>query len=100
MFKLSLRLFPLLLTVACGSEPRKVAPAAAPKPVTVEAVAKRDVFYGVLTSKDSALVAAKVDGSIKQILVRPGQTVRAGTTIAILDDSVIAKQVEEARAAE
>ncbi len=71
------------------------APERAPAPVV-----KAEVFYGVLTSRESALVTTKVDGSVKQLLVRPGQTVKAGATIAILDDSVIAKQVEEARAAE
>jgi len=54
----------------------------------------------VLTSRDSALVTAKVDGSVKQLLVRPGQSVKAGATIAILDDVAITKQIEEARAAE
>ena len=88
-----------MLLIACGSEAPKVTPAPAPRQAPV-AAAKPDVFYGVLTSRDSALVTAKVDGSVKQLLVRPGQLVKAGTTIAILDDSVIAKQVEEARAAE
>ena len=89
----------MLLLIACGSEPRRVTPAPAPEQVAV-AAPKKQVFYGVLTSRDSELVTAKVDGSIKQLLVRPGQTVKAGATIAILDDSMIAKQVEEARASE
>jgi len=71
----------------------------APEPAAAPA-ATPAVFYGVLTSRDSSLVTAKVDGIVKQLLVHSGQTVKAGTTIAILDDSVIAKQVEEARAAE
>lgn len=99
MFKPSLRLLPMLLLIACGSEPRRVTPAPVPEQVAV-APAKAQVFYGVLTSRDTALVTAKVDGSVKQLLVRPGQTVKAGATIAILDDSMIAKQVEEARASE
>ena len=86
--------------IACGSEPRRVTPAPAREQAPVAVAAKAQVFYGVLTSRGSALVTAKVDGSIKQLLVRPGQTVKAGDTIAILDDSVIAKQVEEARASE
>lgn len=100
MSKLSLHLLPLLLLIACGTGPARVAPAPAPEKQVAVAAAKADVFYGVLTSRDSELVSAKVDGSVKQLLVRPGQTVKAGMTIAVLDDSVIAKQVEEARAAE
>ena len=88
-----------MILSACVPEAPPAAPVSAPEAVAAPA-AKLDVFYGVLTSRDSALVTAKVDGNVKQLLVRSGQTVTAGTTIAILDDSVIVKQVEEARAAE
>ena len=93
------RLLPLLLLIACSTEAPPEAPAAAPERAAAPVI-RGEVFYGVLTSRESALVTTKVDGSVKQLLVRPGQAVKAGATIAILDDSVIAKQVEEARAAE
>ncbi len=91
----------LLLLIGCSTEAPPAAPAPAPAPErALPPVVKAEVFYGVLTSRESALVSAKVDGSVKELRVRPGQAVQAGATIAILDDSVITKQVEEARAAE
>jgi len=84
---------------ACKSDPvvAPTAPVQAPLAVTK---APDAAFYGVVTSAESRLVTAELDGAVRQLFVRPGQPIKAGATIAILDDSQIAKQIEEARGAE
>ncbi len=48
---------------------------------------------------DDSAIAPKVAGKILEIRVREGDSVRAGDVIAVLDDSVIRAQEDQARAA-
>jgi HlyD family secretion protein len=48
---------------------------------------------------DDSVIGPKVDGKILEIRVREGDTVKAGDVIAVLDDSQIRAQADQARAA-
>src|SRR5262249_22065152 len=48
---------------------------------------------------DDSLVAPKISGRILEVRVREGDTVKAGDTIAVLDDQQIRARVDQARAA-
>ena len=60
-------------------------------PVTVRST-------GTVHSRETAVVSAQVMGRIQQVLVREGDTVRAGQTLAVLDDAAQRSQVEQAQA--
>lgn len=53
---------------------------------------------GTVHAKDSAVISAQVMGRIEQVLVREGDTVRAGQTLVILDDAALRQSVAEAQA--
>ena len=61
-------------------------------PVTVRAT-------GTLHAKLTAVISAQVVGRIQHVLVREGDTVRAGQTLAVLDDATLMASVDEAQAA-
>jgi RND family efflux transporter MFP subunit len=61
-------------------------------PVTVRAT-------GTLRARESATVSAQVVGRIQQVLVREGESVRAGQTMAVLDDATLMAADEQAQAA-
>jgi RND family efflux transporter MFP subunit len=56
------------------------------------------VFTGSLIPKSQFIVAPKVSGWLKQLLVNVGDTVQRNQVIAILDDAEFTQQVEQARA--
>jgi RND family efflux transporter MFP subunit len=56
------------------------------------------VFTGSLTPKSQFVVAPRVTGWLKELLVHVGDTVRQNQVIAILDDQEFKQQVEQARA--
>lgn len=66
----------------------------APLPVPESIV----TLSGRIEGDDSA-IAPKVAGKILEVRVREGDTVKAGDVIAVLDDSVIRAQEDQARAA-
>ena len=71
--------------------------------VEVEAVRRgtvRDVglFTGSLLPKSQYVVASKVNGWLKKLLVDVGDTVKRDQVIAILDDDEFTQEVEQARA--
>lgn len=61
-------------------------------PVTVRAT-------GTLHAKQTAVISAQVVGRIQEVLVHEGDAVRAGQTLAILDDATLRASVDQAQAA-
>ena len=61
-------------------------------PVTVNAT-------GAVHARESTAVSAQVMGRVTQVLVREGDTVRAGQTLAVLDDAMLRASVDQAQAA-
>lgn len=54
---------------------------------------------GTLHARESAVVSAQVVGRIQQVLVHAGDSVKAGQTLAVLDDATMRASVEQAQAA-
>jgi RND family efflux transporter MFP subunit len=54
---------------------------------------------GTVHARETAMVSAQVMGRIKQVLVREGDSVRAGQTLAVLDDAALRASVDQAQAA-
>ena len=57
-----------------------------------------ELATGALHARETALISAQVPGRIQQILVRAGDSVRAGQTLAVLDDAAQRAQVNQAQA--
>ena len=53
---------------------------------------------GTVHARETAVVSAQVMGRIQQVLVREGDSVRAGQTLAVLDDAALRASVEQAQA--
>jgi RND family efflux transporter MFP subunit len=53
---------------------------------------------GTVHAKETAVVSAQVMGRIQQVLVREGDSVRAGQTLVVLDDAALRSQVEQGQA--
>jgi len=53
---------------------------------------------GTVHAQQTATISAQVVGRIQQVLVREGDTVRAGQTLAVLDDATLRTQVAQAQA--
>jgi len=53
---------------------------------------------GTVHAKETAVVSAQVMGRIQQVLVREGDSVRAGQTLVVLDDAALRAQMEQAQA--
>lgn len=53
---------------------------------------------GTVHAKQTAVVSAQVMSRIQQVLVHEGDSVRAGQTLAVLDDTALRSQVEQAQA--
>jgi RND family efflux transporter MFP subunit len=60
-------------------------------PVTLRAT-------GTLHAKKTAVISAQVVGRILEVLVHEGDTVRAGQTLAILDDATLRASLDQAQA--
>ena len=85
------------LLVACllggcsgGGASGSTAPAAQPLPVVVETVRPRAVeesseYVGMLVSRESVAIHPRVSGYVREILVTPGQKVKAGTGLLRID---------------
>jgi RND family efflux transporter MFP subunit len=54
---------------------------------------------GTLHSRESATLSAQVMGRVQQVLVRAGDTVRAGQTLVILDDGTLKSAADQAESA-
>jgi RND family efflux transporter MFP subunit len=91
----------LVALTACGSGSSPDGDAAPP---LVRTTATRPPerpleFVGVVTTRESRVVAAEFEGRVVALYVHPGQRVRAGEPIAKLDDSQVRKQLAGAIAA-
>ena len=53
---------------------------------------------GTVHARETAVVSAQVMGRIQQVLVREGDSVRAGQTLVVLDDAALRAQMEQAQA--
>ena len=53
---------------------------------------------GTVHAHGTAVVSAQVMGRIQQMMVREGDSVRAGQTLLVLDDAALRSQVEQAQA--
>lgn len=53
---------------------------------------------GTVHARETAVVSAQVIGRIQQVMVREGDSVRAGQTLVVLDDAALRSQVEQAQA--
>ena len=53
---------------------------------------------GTVHARETAVVSAQVVGRIQQMLVREGDSVRAGQTLVVLDDAALRASVEQAQA--
>ncbi len=81
------------------------APAAATQTVQARVVESRQeqapAFVrstGTLHARESAIVSAQVVGRIEQVLVREGDRVRTGQTLAVLDDTTLRASAHQAQA--
>jgi RND family efflux transporter MFP subunit len=54
---------------------------------------------GTLHARQTAVISAQVVGRIQQVLVHEGDSVRAGQTLAVLDDATLKASVDQAQAA-
>jgi len=54
---------------------------------------------GTLHARESTVVSAQVVGRIQQVLVREGDQVKAGQTLAVLDDATLRAAADQAEAA-
>jgi RND family efflux transporter MFP subunit len=92
-----------LVTLGCGGSKAAPAPPAA-LPVEVEAVAPRPVeeaseYVGTFVSRRSVQLLPRVSGYVRQILVKPGQRVKAGTVLLRIDARQEAAVLEQSSAA-
>jgi RND family efflux transporter MFP subunit len=53
---------------------------------------------GTIHARETAVVSAQVMGRIQQVMVREGDSVRAGQTLVVLDDAALRSQLEQAQA--
>ncbi len=68
------------------------------KPITKGVIRDIGVFTGSLQAKSQFIVAPKVAGWLKEILVNIGDPVSRNRVIAVLDDEEFTQQAEQARA--
>ncbi|UCG46594.1 MAG: efflux RND transporter periplasmic adaptor subunit [Phycisphaerales bacterium] len=68
------------------------------RPIYKDVIRDIGVFTGSLEPKSQFVVAPKVAGWLKKLLVDVGDTVQRNQVIALLDDEEFAQQVEQARA--
>jgi RND family efflux transporter MFP subunit len=61
-------------------------------PMTVRAT-------GTLHARESATISAQVMGRVERVMVREGDTVRAGQALVVLDDATLRSSVDQAQAA-
>jgi HlyD family secretion protein len=86
-----------------GSAPAKAA-AQPPRPVVTVPLAvgsgvRQVELIGQAESTQQATVRAQTDGVIRQVLVQPGDRIRPGSTLAILDDADQQLAIAQAQAA-
>ena len=106
-FKLAATAFPLAALLVSGCSHKKHEPAA-PESLptatvrvqTVESLKRlaTEEVVGTVRPKLSAVIAAKISGSIQQMLVAPGQPVKAGQLLVQIDAREIQARLDQAQA--
>jgi RND family efflux transporter MFP subunit len=99
-------LLAVTLLAACGQAPAPTPQAARPVPavaVSAETVHRGDItqtlaYSGDVRAKEQIYVLPKASGRVAQVLVETGSQVKAGDTIAVLDQDNPQMQVLQARA--
>ena len=88
------------ITAASSSGPGRmtVAVAVETREIHKDVIKDIGIFTGSLEPKSQFVVAPKVTGWLKKLLVNVGDTVTQNQVIAILDDAEFTQQVEQARA--
>ncbi|HET6427025.1 MAG TPA: biotin/lipoyl-binding protein, partial [Phycisphaerae bacterium] len=81
-----------------GQQRRIVAVPVEVAPVQKTSIADVGTFTGSLLPKSQFLVAPKIGGRLKQLMVNLGDPVKRDQLIALLDDEEYIQQVEEAKA--
>ncbi|MFZ0633623.1 MAG: efflux RND transporter periplasmic adaptor subunit [Acidobacteriaceae bacterium] len=102
ILSLSLILPPvLLLGCSHGSSPAPATPPAV-KAAVVESVSAQapQLIHttGTVHAKETAVISPQVPGPIRQVLVQPGDRVRAGQGLVTLDDAAMQSTLEQATA--
>lgn len=80
-----------VLLVSCGKDKQEQKKGPPPAVVTVVKAEVRSMqalekSVGVVESDAAPMLAAEVSGQVRQVLVEAGQSVKAGQTLALLDD--------------
>ncbi|HUU16317.1 MAG TPA: efflux RND transporter periplasmic adaptor subunit [Sedimentisphaerales bacterium] len=85
---------------AAKTSPGRLAVAVAieTKPIRKDVIRDIGIFTGSLLPKSQFIIAPKVAGWLKKLLVNIGDTVQQNKVIAILDDEECTQQVQQARA--
>ena len=94
----------VLALTACSGAKQTPASEAAPVPVTVGTVAMSDVADtfeagGVVQARTTATIMARILAPVREIRAGPGDRVRAGQVLIVLDGSDLAAHARSARAA-
>ncbi len=93
----------VLLAGCKSSEPPIPAPIASVQARVVESRQQQSPVTvgvtGTLHAHQSAILSAQVMGRVEQMLVREGDTVKAGQTLAVLDDATLHASADQAQAA-
>jgi RND family efflux transporter MFP subunit len=84
--------------VKTGPSRSAVAVAIETRPIRKDAIRDIGIFTGSLLPKSQFIVAPKVAGWLKKLLVNIGDTVQQNHVIAILDDEEFTQQVQQVRA--
>jgi RND family efflux transporter MFP subunit len=81
-----------------GFERRTASVAVEIHPIRKDEIRDVGIFTGSLEPRSQFIVAPKVSGWLRELLVNFGDIVRRNETIAVLDDAEFTQQVEQARA--
>lgn len=93
----------LLLVAACGAPdqlPTEHSPTEATRAAAPTAPPPAPEFVGVVTSRNSKVIAADFQGRITQLSIHAGQRVKAGDVVGKLDESDLKDQLAKAQADE
>jgi RND family efflux transporter MFP subunit len=94
------RFLPIALLAACSAadpQPAEPSPTEAVVPAAAPAAPETPDFPGVVTSRNTKVIAAEFAARVDRIQIFNGQRVRAGDPILRLDDSELKSQIEAAR---